>query len=335
MSLLPNRSYVQIYDFDNACNVLLQRRRTDWAEADPLGRSLYRLGFLDQGISILKSCITEITSQYKLSGLTNILGVMLWIKGSMSDSIDNHLISGKNALKCVESNLSNGLNETPFPEANDLYCSSLLNLGLCYMSLWELKKSLSHFDKLHLVASKFNHFRYVVGSNFCRSFIYSCIDRTDEAKELAYFVRNRIQSDILVAWGTGYRLIFLALTYKNLKQMDLAYEMYLQAINFSQSSQYTQVLGLAKIGIAEIHRSENFFEQSLSSHAESIKILYSIGAKCDLAEAYFQLGLTYQVMRKPDQAQEYKAKALKLFEDMEAPKQCDRVNKAFEQGAIK
>ena len=29
------------------------------------------------------------------------------------------------------------------------------------------------------------------------------------------------------------------------------------------------------------------------------------------------------------------AEALKLFEQMEAPKQCDRVNKAFEQRAIK
>ena len=60
-----------------------------------------------------------------------------------------------------------------------------------------------------------------------------------------------------------------------------------------------------------------------------------IGAKCDLAEAYFQLGLTYQAMGEYDQAEEYKAKALELFAQIEAPKQCDRVNKAFEQGAIK
>ena len=45
---------------------------------------------------------------------------------------------------------------------------------------------------------------------------------------------------------------------------------------------------------------------------------------------YFQLGLTYQAMGEYDQA-----KALELFAQIEAPKQCDRVNKAFEQGAIK
>ncbi len=34
-------------------------------------------------------------------------------------------------------------------------------------------------------------------------------------------------------------------------------------------------------------------------------------------------------MGENDQAKEYKAKALKLFEQMEAPKQIERVNKAF------
>jgi len=42
-----------------------------------------------------------------------------------------------------------------------------------------------------------------------------------------------------------------------------------------------------------------------------------------------QLGLTYQAMGEHDQAEEYKAKALELFAQMEAPKQIERVNKAF------
>ena len=44
---------------------------------------------------------------------------------------------------------------------------------------------------------------------------------------------------------------------------------------------------------------------------------------------YFQLGLTYQAMGEHDQAEEYKVESLKLFEQMEAPKQIERVNKAF------
>jgi hypothetical protein len=39
-------------------------------------------------------------------------------------------------------------------------------------------------------------------------------------------------------------------------------------------------------------------------------------------------------MGEHNQAEEYKAKALELFAQMEAPKQIERVNKAFEQGAV-
>ena len=52
-------------------------------------------------------------------------------------------------------------------------------------------------------------------------------------------------------------------------------------------------------------------------------------AKFLLAESVFQLGLTYQAMGEHDQAEEYKTKALELFAQMEAPKQIERVNKAF------
>ena len=67
----------------------------------------------------------------------------------------------------------------------------------------------------------------------------------------------------------------------------------------------------------------------LFNHFKSIKLLQKIGAKSALAEAYFQLGLTYQAMGEHDQAEEYKAKALDLFAQMEALKQIERVNKAF------
>jgi len=40
-------------------------------------------------------------------------------------------------------------------------------------------------------------------------------------------------------------------------------------------------------------------------------------------------GITVQAMREHDQAEEYKSKSLELFAQMEAPKQIERVNKAF------
>jgi len=80
---------------------------------------------------------------------------------------------------------------------------------------------------------------------------------------------------------------------------------------------------------------KEYGDQAINEHLDSINILCNIECKPLLAEEHFQLGLTYQAMGEHDQAKEYKEKALELFAQMEAPKQIERVNKAFEQGAVK
>ncbi len=51
-----------------------------------------------------------------------------------------------------------------------------------------------------------------------------------------------------------------------------------------------------------------------------------MGAKCDLAEAYYQLALTYQEMKEIAKSKEYFDKAIELFNKIGAPKQVERVN---------
>ncbi len=75
--------------------------------------------------------------------------------------------------------------------------------------------------------------------------------------------------------------------------------------------------------------SKNDYEQAIKLYQESITINNKIGAKCDLAEAYYQLALTYQKMSQIDKSQEYFDNAIKLFEEMEAPKQVEKVQKAI------
>ena len=146
---------------------------------------------------------------------------------------------------------------------------------------------------------------------------------------------EEIDLSVHSAWSMGYRWLFLGRTYINLYDTEKSSQMYKNALDFAEKSNYYQVKANALNGLAIIERIQNSCDQAIFYHCASIDILKNIGAKCDLAEVYFQLGLTYQVMGEHDQAQEYKAKALELFEQMAAPKQCDRVNKAFEQGAIK
>jgi tetratricopeptide (TPR) repeat protein len=103
--------------------------------------------------------------------------------------------------------------------------------------------------------------------------------------------------------------------------------MYDRAIEYAKKSKYIQVEAKALTGLAELYRIQDNFEEALSKHSESIKILDKIGTKCDLAEAYFQRGLTYQKMDKIENSQINFDKAIRLFTEMEAPNQVEKVQR--------
>jgi hypothetical protein len=60
---------------------------------------------------------------------------------------------------------------------------------------------------------------------------------------------------------------------------------------------------------------------------ESIDILIQIGAKCDLAEAYYQAGLTWQAANDLDRSKIYKDNARQLFTEISAPAQLAKIDK--------
>ncbi len=103
--------------------------------------------------------------------------------------------------------------------------------------------------------------------------------------------------------------------------------MYHSAISFAEESHYSQVKAKALTGLAELYREQRNFETALSHHSESIEILDKIGAKCDLAEAYYQLGLTYQKMDETQKSQENFDKAIQLYTEIEAPQQIEKVQR--------
>jgi tetratricopeptide (TPR) repeat protein len=159
------------------------------------------------------------------------------------------------------------------------------------------------------------------------AYIHASLNEEEEA----LFIAEEYYPEIscYTSWQKGYDLLFCGQTYLKLKRIDRAIHYFNLAIDYANDSNYTQVMAKGILGFAMIHRYSNNLQASLSSNLEVIKLLKVIKAKPDLAEAYFQLGLTYQAMGEHDQAEEYKAKALELFAQMEAPKQIERVNKTF------
>ena len=133
----------------------------------------------------------------------------------------------------------------------------------------------------------------------------------------------------LSTWGGAFYPLYSGMAYQNIGRFEIASEKYKEAINFAKESRFKQVEGIVTNLQASILRINKENESAIILHFKAKELLDEVGSIGDLPEVYFQLGLTYQAMGEHDQAEEYKAKALELFTQMEAPKQIERVNKAF------
>ena len=213
-----------------------------------------------------------------------------------------------------------------------IYICSFINVGLCELDLWDLDSALQSLEKFSILSKQYNYEDLLYDSYYLLAFVRSCIGFNYKDEETINFLKKAKSMDLTFKddWSEGYSSIFMGMTYKNWGELDKAFEVYCKAIIFAEKVDYKQVKAKVLICFAELYRIKQDFNIALSHNLESIEILDKIGAKCDLAEAYFQLGLTYQAMGEHDQAEEYKVKALEFFAQMEAPKQIDRVNKAFE-----
>jgi len=298
---------------------------------ESLGYSYLRLGLLNSIIMAIELVISRTSNQLVLPKAYNLLGDLLWLTGECHRAILCH--------EKTDDVIVNGQNEQP--KLRRLHYSSLLNRGLCYLSLWEIDKAHEFFLELNALATNGAFEKnisyleiYTFRANFCLSLTYSLIN--DKKNTLLCINGTKIEKLELIAcgaWTRGYSMIFLAQAYKNINLIEQANTKYQEALQFAKESAFPQVEALALYGIGELERIDCNYILALSHIERSIIILHKICAKPDLAEAYFQFGLTYQAMGEHDQTETYKAKALDLFEEMKAPKQIERVKQAFQQGA--
>ncbi|WP_103668659.1 tetratricopeptide repeat protein [Pseudanabaena sp. BC1403] len=317
----PYYHYVSINRYEDAAFTIIKKRANKWDSQELLGMSFYRLGLFQQMITAINQIIDNIHREDYLSEIYSILGSLYWMTGYINKSIESNLNSGELAVKLGNKTLEFHV---------------LFNMGLCKLDLWEPQKALDFLLKADAIATanKFtsNEANSDGGRYAYLAFLSSVLGLREQALDFikksptnVYFNQQGIGS----VWSNIYSSILLGLTFKRLGMTQEALESYYKAISYADETNYTQARAKALTGIAEIYRIQQNFDIAIVCHIGSIEILNKLRAKCDLAEAYFQLGLTYQAMGEHDQAEEYKAKALQLFAQMEAPKQIERVNQAF------
>ncbi|TAE58109.1 MAG: tetratricopeptide repeat protein [Nostocales cyanobacterium] len=319
--------YVEISDFEMAAHVIVKERNSKWQNrSECLGRSFYRLGLLNQMILIINS-IKEKVSCYTYSmKIYNLLGDLYWLTGSLNKAIKCHYESGEIATKL---------------NIGDYVLRASFNTGLCYLELGEIESALQYFDKSY---SDIDAIKMTIivpelyYSHECACICYlAFLNSYLGLNKIAYYFVKKFYDydsstiDDLTVWVRGYSLLYIGKTYKVLGDLENAFLMYTQVISYAEETHYPQVKGKALTGLAELYRIQDDFETALFHHLESIEILEKISAKSDLSEAYYQLGLTYQKMGETKNSNTYFNKAIQLFQEMEAPKQVERVEKAKNQ----
>ncbi|HEY9801046.1 MAG TPA: tetratricopeptide repeat protein [Leptolyngbyaceae cyanobacterium] len=315
MALEAYHHYMEIGDFEQAANVIISGRPNKWDKKISLGVLFNRLGLLETLISVINPLIQQLDSDYHLNILYNLLGRAYHQIGNIKAALDCHYKSNEIAEK--QSFLQERI-------------SSSFNLGLCYTDLWEIDRASQIFYYVkNLAATDKSYYQYVVYSLCCLAYLDSSVGQNENVRPMLQEAQAGLTNDRLTSWGIGTSLLFLSLTYKNLGLIETALDMCHQAINHCRQNQFSFLEARATSCLASLYREQGEFTVAIAKHQEAIANMNTVSDKCNLAKAYYQLGLTYQKMGDVNQSRDTFNKAIAIFNDMPAPKQVEKVQIAM------
>ncbi|MBH8573748.1 tetratricopeptide repeat protein [Nostocaceae cyanobacterium CENA369] len=318
--------YIEINQFESAGKVILKSRNNQWQQFLPLGSTLYRMGFIQPILTAIERVVSNIQDDNKIIEIYNILGDLYWITGKIHSAINCQEKTINLATQALKSLVPQPENKHKVYYLRMLEVDSLLSIGLYKIDLWELETSAKLFQQIIYLAQNTDHHRWAEKASVCLALVNSYLGLHDAAYALADMVdRNITKEKVALTGRFAYFMQILGQTYVNLKDFEKANEIFCQALTFAEESHYMQVKAKTLNSLAEINRQQDNFELALTHHLAAIELLDKIGAKCDLAEAYFQLGLTYQKMEDRERSQINFNLAIQLFTEIKAPKQVERI----------
>jgi tetratricopeptide (TPR) repeat protein len=316
--------HLEIGDLIRAAKVLLQPRDNQWGQFLPLASNLYRMGLIQPALTAIVQILPSLASDRSTAELHNILGDLYWIIGRIHEAIATQQYAIDYAsLTLAQPNLDNYSHDTYC--LNILNIDSLLSVGLYHIDLWELTTARDLFQKVIEIANHTAHDRWVQKATVCLALVQSHLHNIEAARQLL----TEIEPLIVEQRWTGSSAYFLQTigqTYSNLGNYDRAHTIYQQTLTFCHTGNYLQIQGRTLTGLAQLHRRQNNLTIAQTTHLQAIEILDRLGAKCDLAEAYYQAGLTWQQAGDLRQSQIYwDIHAYKLFTEIDAPQQIAKI----------
>jgi tetratricopeptide (TPR) repeat protein len=320
--------YLEIDDLELASQVLLQPRDNQWGQFLPLASSLYRLGSIQPVLTAIVQILHSLPPSRSTAELSNILGDLYWIVGRVHAAIATQQQAIDFAKACNE------------PQTDhDRYCleileiDSCLSMGLYQIDLWELTQASSLFNRAIELADNTGHDRWVQKAKICLALVESNLGNLDRSSQLLTQIQPLITQQKLTG-SSAYFLQIIGQIYTNLGDYAQAATIFDQTLNFCQTGNYLQIQARTLTGLAQLHRLQGNLALAQQIHQQSIELLDRIGAKCDLATAYYQAGLTWQQAGDLPYSRVLQTHAERLFEEIAAPQQLAKLKLAIETPKI-
>ncbi|BAU42687.1 hypothetical protein [Leptolyngbya sp. O-77] len=327
--------YIDMGDHEAAADVIIQKRPNRWGTNESLGRSLYKRGLLSQAEEVILAVVDRLPDSYRRARLYGILGAVYYYS---SDNIHEAVRSCQKARAIAQSVLQTLPDADP--HANDtafklrlVEINALLTIGICQIALGEYEAGMAAHRQVEQLCQPLGDDRYRRSVLFYIAYLNLRLGNWKLARTLAdelYEAVNQLGDHQMPSWVTEYRLFFLGLTYRELGEIRRSRQLYRRVLDFGERSAYGQATSKALYGDAALDTEEGHYDQAVAKHQASIQYLRDVGAKYDLAEAYYQQGLTYRAMGEKLRSEESFQAAIALFERMDAPKQVAKVQRAMD-----
>ncbi|MBE9046188.1 ATP-binding protein [Pleurocapsales cyanobacterium LEGE 10410] len=318
--------YLELKDYAAAARVILQSRENQWGQFLTLGTTLYRLGIVQPLLTAIARIIEHTEHLRHHSELNNILGDLYWTTGKVHQAIacqQQTIVTSQNCRQLIS--------QTP-ENKHDLYywrmleVDSLLSLGLYNTDLWELATAADLFQQVIDLADNTKHHSWSEKAALGLALVNSHANASDSPAYIVsrlYELIIDLEDQIYNTGRFAYFMQILGQILFNHRQIEPATTIWHRAIAFSQSGHYTQIKAKSLIGLGKIERQHNF-DRAYTYHQQATELLDKIAAKCDLAEAYFQWGITCRV-KDLVQSQDFFQRAIAIYRQIPAPKQIERI----------
>lgn len=325
--------YIAIDNYQAAAKVLLKSRHNQWQQFLPLASSLYRMGLLHPVSTLIVEVLFHLESEpapwSQVGELRNILGDIYWITGEINQAIECQ----QSAIATTQQLLATLDSRDPL---NNYYLQMLnidsrLSLGLYAMDLWELEQAETSFHRVMTLGQNTAHQAWADKAAVALALTYACQGQTKPAHQLASACLRTLIHENPTSGRLAYFIQLLGQTYGQLGHIEQAEELYQQALTFAETGHYLQVKAKALTGLAAIARCRQQMDMALDYHTQAIDLFDSIGAKCDLANAYVELGHSYRTLNHIEIAHQHWQQALCLYADIHAQKQVNRVAKLLQK----